>query len=233
MSIDSFGGNTAAKQNFLNMYGEMPKSMLILNNSIYCVESERNIFHYAMGLNNSILDTTRIEDAIERRPYPNKDYVQLSKKANRNVCRTGYPILYDKASDLYGRKYIAFDIWLGRQSKCPQKLSTAEDTYHLFIPLDINVTDEKSFASIRLKLMFKRDCVGFYIETSEGENPNNIGLLRTNWYTDEKVMLHPVDTYDKKLLLDEASTIREQGIYVFQPITLNGFAFEHLDFMLF
>lgn len=94
------------------MFGKVPEAMLIINNSIYCDEETDGLFHHEMGITDSLFSTERINEYIIRRPYPNKQVCQVSKKIGRNVFKAGYPVLYNDVSELNGRKYLAFDAGL-------------------------------------------------------------------------------------------------------------------------
>ena len=105
--------NNETKNSIVRMFGKVPEAMLIINNSIYCYEETDGLFHHKMGITDSLFSTERINDYIIRRPYPNKQVCQVSKKIGRNVFKAGYPVLYNDVSELNGRKYLAFDAWVG------------------------------------------------------------------------------------------------------------------------
>ena len=124
--------NDETKKNIIQMFGKIPEAMLIINNGIYCDAETDGMFYYRMGITDSLFSPERINDYIIRRPYPNKRVDQISKKIGRNVFKAGYPLLYNDASELNGRKYLAFDVWIGLGVH-PKDLSTAPDACHIYI----------------------------------------------------------------------------------------------------
>lgn len=76
--------NNETKNSIVRMFGKVPEAMLIINNSIYCDEETDGLFHHEMGITDSLFSTERINDYIIRRPYPNKQVCQVSKKIGRN-----------------------------------------------------------------------------------------------------------------------------------------------------
>lgn len=227
--------NDETKKNIIQMFGKIPEAMLIINNGIYCDAETDGMFYYRMGITDSLFSPERINDYIIRRPYPNKRVDQISKKIGRNVFKAGYPLLYHGASELNGRKYLAFDVWVGYDVP-PEDLATSPDAYHIYIPLDIHATKEKPYVSFRFK--FFQTAVlpddvdssdefalptkfefGFYVETYEiGENGY---IYPTRWETRE----HTVGCHapaDKLLALDESLTDKERNVYVYHPIDVNG-----------
>lgn len=138
--------NDETKKNIIQMFGKIPEAMLIINNGIYCDAETDGMFYYKMGITDGLFSPERINDYIIRRPYPNKRVDQISKKIGRNVFKAGYPLLYNDASELNGRKYLAFDVWIGLGVH-PKDLSTAPDACHIYVPLDIHATNDKPFVS--------------------------------------------------------------------------------------
>lgn len=227
--------NDETKKNIIQMFGKIPEAMLIINNGIYCDAETDGMFYYRMGITDSLFSPERINDYIIRRPYPNKRVDQISKKIGRNVFKAGYPLLYHGASELNGRKYLAFDVWVGYDVP-PEDLATSHDAYHIYIPLDIHATKEKPYVSFRFKFfqtaVLPNDVdssdefalptkfeFGFYVETYEiGENGY---IYPTRWETRE----HTVGCHapaDKLLALDESLTDKERNVYVYHPIDVNG-----------
>ena len=144
--------NNETKNSIVRMFGKVPEAMLIINNSIYCDEETDGLFHHEMGITDSLFSTERINEYIIRRPYPNKQVCQVSKKIGRNVFKAGYPVLYNDVSELNGRKYLAFDAWVGYDVP-PKDLTTAPDACHIYIPLDIHATKEKPYVLFRFKFL--------------------------------------------------------------------------------
>lgn len=227
--------NDEVKKNILQMFGKIPEAMLIINNGIYCDAETDGMFYYRMGITDGLFSPERIDNYIIRRPYPNKRVDQISKKIGRNVFKAGYPLLYNDASELNGRKYLAFDVWIGLGVH-PKDLSTAPDACHIYVPLDIHATNDKPFVSFFFK--FCQTAVlpdgiestneivyptefrfEFYVETYEiGENGY---IYPTRWETRKHTMgCHAPD--DKLLALDESLTDKEHNVYVYHPIDVNG-----------
>lgn len=238
--------NNETKNSIVRMFGKVPEAMLIINNSIYCDEETDGLFHHEMGITDSLFSTERINEYIIRRPYPNKQVCQVSKKIGRNVFKAGYPVLYNDVSELNGRKYLAFDAWVGYDVP-PKDLTTAPDACHIYIPLDIHATKEKPYVLFRFKFLQTAvlpDDVdstdefalptqfefGFYVETYEiGENGY---IYPTRWETRKHTMsCHAPD--DKLLALDESLTDKEHNVYVYHPIDVSGSAFNNTDFLHF
>lgn len=227
--------NDEVKKNILQMFGKIPEAMLIINNGIYCDAETDGMYYYKMGITDGLFSPERINDYIIRRPYPNKRVDQISKKIGRNVFKAGYPLLYNDASELNGRKYLAFDAWVGYDVP-PEDLATSPDAYHIYIPLDIHATKEKPYVSFRFK--FFQTAVlpddvdssdefalptkfefGFYVETYEiGENGY---IYPTRWETREHTVGYHAPA-DKLLALDESLTDKERNVYVYHPIDVNG-----------
>ncbi len=239
--------NDLARKNILQMYGKMPEAMLIINNGIYCDAETDGMFYYKMGITDSLFSSERINDYIIRRPYPNKRVDKISKKISRYVFKAGYPIVYDDASKLNGRKYLSFDVWIGLGVP-PKDLSTAPDACHIYIPLDIHATKDKPFVSfwfhfLQRAVLPENDeatdeyvyptefWFEFYVETSNGEDENGY-ISRTRWKTNEQTMGRPIPS-DMLLTLDESLTDKEHNIYVYRPIEVNGCAFDDVDFLHF
>lgn len=242
--------NIEAKKNIMQMYGKIPKSMLVINNGIYCDAETDGMFYFKMGITDRLFGTERISDYIIRRPYPNKRVAQVSKKINRYVFKAGYPIVYDDASQLNGRKYLAFDVWIGLDVP-PKDLSAAPDACHIFIPLDIRVTKYKPHAAFRFH--FVQTAVppesdestdkyvyptkfrfGFFVETHRVEENGSMfpDVYPMRWGTDEQTMGRPFPCH-KLLDLDESLSDKEHGVYVYRPIEVNGEVFDKTDIMCF
>lgn len=238
--------NNETKNSIVRMFGKVPEAMLIINNSIYCDEETDGLFHHEMGITDSLFSTERINDYIIRRPYPNKQVCQVSKKIGRNVFKAGYPVLYNDVSELNGRKYLVFDAWVGYDVP-PKDLTTAPDACHIYIPLDIHATKEKPYVLFRFKFLQTAvlpDDVdstdefalptqfefGFYVETYEiGENGY---IYPTRWETRKHTMGCHAPA-DKLLALDESLTDKEHNVYVYHPIDVSGSAFNNTDFLHF
>lgn len=124
--------NNETKNSIVRVFGKTPKAMLIINNGIYCDAETDGMFYYKIGVTDRLFSPERINDYIIRRPYPNKRTDQVSKKIGRNIFKAGYPILYDDVTELNGRKYLAFDVWIGLGVP-PKDLSTAPDACHIYI----------------------------------------------------------------------------------------------------
>lgn len=96
--------NNETKNSIVRMFGKVPEAMLIINNSIYCDEETDGLFHHEMGITDSLFSTERINEYIIRRPYPNKQVCQVSKKIGRNVVNppttkvAGFPPLLWEAA---------------------------------------------------------------------------------------------------------------------------------------
>lgn len=238
--------NNETKNSIVRMFGKVPEAMLIINNGIYCDAETDGMFYYKIGVTDRFFSPERINDYIIRRPYPNKRTDQVSKKIGRNIFKAGYPILYDDVTELNGRKYLAFDVWIGLGVP-PKDLSTAPDACHIYIPLDIHATKEKPYVLFRFKFLQTAvlpDDVnstdefalptqfefGFYVETYEiGENGY---IYPTRWETRKHTMgCHAPD--DKLLALDESLTDKEHNVYVYHPIDVSGSAFNNTDFLHF
>lgn len=231
--------NDEVKKNILQMFGKIPEAMLIINNGIYCDAETDGMFYYRMGITDSLFNPERINDYIIRRPYPNKRVDQISKKIGRNVFKAGYPLLYHGASELNGRKYLAFDVWIGLGVH-PKDLSTAPDACHIYVPLDIHATKDKPFVSFLFhfcqtavlpdgiestnEIVYPTEFrFGFYIETYRVEENGSIypHIYPTRWGTDEQTMGRPFPCH-KLLTLDESLTDKNHNIYVYCPIDVNG-----------
>lgn len=237
--------NDETKKNIIQMFGKIPEAMLIINNGIYCDAETDGMYYYKMGITDGLFSPERINDYIIRRPYPNKRVDQISKKIGRNVFKAGYPLLYNDASELNGRKYLAFDVWIGLGVP-PKDLSTAPDACHIYVPLDIHATKDKPFASFWFHF-FQRAVLPendestdeyiyptefwfeFYVETSNGEDKNG-HISRTRWKTNEQTMGRPIPS-DKLLTLDKSLTDKEHNVYVYRPIEVNGNTFDNTAIM--
>lgn len=235
--------NDSVRKNILQMFEKMPEAMLIISNGIYCDAETDGMFYYKMGLVDELFSSERINDYIIRRPYPNKRVAQISIKKGRNVFRTGYPILYDDVSKLNGRKYLAFDTWVGL-GKPPENLSNAPDACHIFIPLDIHATKAKSFVSFQFH--FSQTAVlpdsieltdesvyptefrfGLYLETYKPVENGCGSVYPTRWRTDDESPFPD----DKLLMLDESLTDKKHNMYVYRPIEVDGQTFDKMFFL--
>lgn len=238
--------NDLVRKNVLQMFGKMPEAMLIISNGIYCDAETDGMFYYKMGLVDELFSSERIDDYSIRRPYPNKRVAQISVKNGRNIFKAGYPILYDDVFKLNGRKYLAFDAWMGL-GKPPENLSNAPDACHIYIPLDIHATKAKPFVSFQFH--FSQTAVlpddiesidefvfptefqfGFYVETYKPVKNGYGSAYPTRWGTDNEIMGRPLPCH-KLLMPDESLTDKKHNVYVYRPIEVNGQTFDKMFFL--